>query len=602
MQFAPVLAMSGSGMSASLLGSSRLCGECRPSSRSTPLILTADQLLAAGPLGGVTSPQSKRYQQIVENQKKLMAAAETVVTEPLKLQSALKPLDNLSVSTKCLSQARAKLGQVVVSRVQGAFLEASLSAPGSQAREQRLKRLLDEVSWSAPMLQSCESHDSKELQRLQADAQALEAVSRARALRQEAQAFGEPSKSFVFPVKRAAATSAPRRQSQAIISDAMSMLRKWKNHSEVSHALCDALLTMASLGDFREEMCRQGLAVLASTLADIWVSRPEVARKALRLLGLMSIELLMDSTSSYLQTHGPMLCLALEVLNCLARSPSDLDDIARFGGRELVEDVNKSVFASNVIVALHALTLGRRLRQSKVKCIRPRLDVTLPPEDVVRIRGLFNAIDVDNSGSVSAGELDGVFKILGAKPNPQELEEALAEVDIDGSGMLGWPEFLFLMSRFNDGALSIEKKFMEQRLAELREVWAMFDVDGSGALDTKELRMIMRSIGLSPTEYELKAMIKAVDADDSGKIEWPEFLYMMSKKVAHPEEQHRHAFEFFDRDRLKRVQKVDFTKIMQELGCGMTEEALEDMFNLAKFEDPDMDSLTYKEFVKVMMR
>merc|ERR1711967_112657 len=108
-----------------------------------------------------------------------------------------------------------------------------------------------------------------------------------------------------------------------------------------------------------------------------------------------------------------------------------------------------------------------------------------------------------------------------------ELDDAVAEIDLDGSGEIEWPEFLCLMDKFGSN-FSIENKFSQERLAEMREVFAMFDADSSGTLDIGELRDVMKSIGLAVEDWEIRAMIAEVDGDGSGQIHWPEFLYLMS--------------------------------------------------------------------------
>lgn len=41
----------------------------------------------------------------------------------------------------------------------------------------------------------------------------------------------------------------------------------------------------------------------------------------------------------------------------------------------------------------------------------------------------------------------------------------------------------------------------------------MFDKDGDGTITTKELGTVIRAMGGSPTESELKQMISEIDAD-----------------------------------------------------------------------------------------
>merc|ERR1719379_3326431 len=112
----------------------------------------------------------------------------------------------------------------------------------------------------------------------------------------------------------------------------------------------------------------------------------------------------------------------------------------------------------------------------------------------------------------------------------------------------------------------------------------------------------MRAVGLHLGENEIKAMINTVDADGSGCIEWPEFLFLMSKKVPDIENQHLLAFEFFDREGKGRIQKMDFIASMKRLTDDFTSEELEEMFVQSKFEDDDHSSISYREFVKMIMR
>lgn len=486
-----------------------------------------------------------------------------------------------------------------MSKVTWSFLEASIPRPSLDVGTKLLPKFQSQIQWATSFGNDVFlPQHTAELQRLKADAQALEFVHKAQVLCQEAQQrTRDPSGEISGRTSRSATV---------IVAEALDLLRARKNHSQVAFSLCSALLSMVEVcgEEFKEEMDKKGLGVLASFVADVWAEKPEVARRALKLLGIMSLSLLMVTAREHLRNNpkGQMVCLCLETLNRLCQQNSKvMDEVARLGGRELLEDVEASGAAANCMVMLHVFTLRRRIRGSKVKSCRPRLQVTLPPEDVVRIRELFEKLD-DGTGHINTEGLASAFRFLGLKPSHRELREAIAEVNPDGTGCLEWPEFLFLMSRYEGGSKSIEKKFTSERLEQLRAVFNLFDEDGSQDLDVKELGLIMRSVGLSPTDFEIQAMINTVDATGSGTISWPEFLYLMSKKVARPDEQHQHAFEFFDKDRTKRVQKSDFIAQMQLLSSDFKKDELEDMFAEAKFEDEDIESLTYKEFVKMMMR
>ena len=89
----------------------------------------------------------------------------------------------------------------------------------------------------------------------------------------------------------------------------------------------------------------------------------------------------------------------------------------------------------------------------------------------------------------------------------------------------------------------------EEQTAEFKEAFALFDKDGDGTISTKELGTVMNSLGQKPTIAELEAMIKEVDIDGNGEIDFGEFLTMMAKKLKETdlEEDIREAFRVFDK-------------------------------------------------------
>eukprot|EP00930_Biecheleria_cincta_P070323 TRINITY_DN57965_c0_g1_i1.p1 TRINITY_DN57965_c0_g1~~TRINITY_DN57965_c0_g1_i1.p1 ORF type:complete len:616 (-),score=151.25 TRINITY_DN57965_c0_g1_i1:24-1871(-) len=613
------------GLRAGSLSSSRLLGDVAAESGlsrddfSKPKELSADHLVASGPKGGPGSPQDRRYHRILKNQNILMQAATHVVDDPYKLRTALGVRETMDVTKTCLHDAKGRLAKVVMDKVQHAFLETSLCHSRSPLRQDRLKGLRSDLTWAQDFGAVGGGELRGKLDFIGEGTRALDGIERAQVLKTEAQSVAaraaaiganRPLKSGMSRKTLAQLNASPGQEEssprapEVIVTEAMEMLRTWKHHEEVTHALCDALLTMAEVcgEDFQEEMGRKGLGVLASTIADIWSSKTDVCRSALRLLGVCSVELLISCCSENVAENAMFMNLGLEVLNRVAKqSQEGLDDVARYGGRELLDDIERYWASKDMMINLHALNLRRRLRKSKVKSLKPRLDVSLPDSDVIRIRGCFEAVDADGSGEIDEEELGAAFRMMGMKLDDQELHKAFLEVDLDGSGTVEWPEFLFLMSKFGAGE-SLESKFTEERLAELREVFNLFDEDGNGTLDADELALVMRSVGLVPSMQEIKNMIDEVDADGSGSIEWPEFLFLMSRNVVKPDEQHKFAFEFFDRANEGKIQRTDFVMQMRQLTQDFNVDELEEMFLEAKFEDADTEQLTYKEFVKMMMR
>jgi len=147
-----------------------------------------------------------------------------------------------------------------------------------------------------------------------------------------------------------------------------------------------------------------------------------------------------------------------------------------------------------------------------------------------------------------------------------------------------------------------EDQLNAEQMAEMKEAFNLFDKDGDGKITTKELSVVMRSLGQKPTEAELKDMIREVDIDNSGTIEFGEFITMMSKKLASSdaETELKEAFKTFDRDGDGLITKQELLTIMTKLGESLTNEDVEDMIREA---DLDGDGkINFFEFKKMMSK
>jgi len=70
---------------------------------------------------------------------------------------------------------------------------------------------------------------------------------------------------------------------------------------------------------------------------------------------------------------------------------------------------------------------------------------------------------------------------------------------------------------------------MDQYKQEYTKIFAAFDKDGSGTISTKELGDVMNTLGQTLSAKELDAIVREVDSDDSGQIDFDEFCTCMAK-------------------------------------------------------------------------
>ena len=144
------------------------------------------------------------------------------------------------------------------------------------------------------------------------------------------------------------------------------------------------------------------------------------------------------------------------------------------------------------------------------------------------------------------------------------------------------------------------EQLTEEQLCEFKEAFSLFDKDGDGTITTKELGTVMRSLGQSPTDEELKDMLNEVDIDGNGIIDFSEFITMMAKKLqdTDSEEELKEAFRVFDKDGNGFISADELRHVMTNLGEQLSEEEVEQMIQEA---DSNGDGqVDYEEFCKMM--
>jgi len=112
----------------------------------------------------------------------------------------------------------------------------------------------------------------------------------------------------------------------------------------------------------------------------------------------------------------------------------------------------------------------------------------------------------------------------------------------------------------------------------------------------------MRALGFELKKEEIKKIIADADKDDSGLIDYPEFLDMIIKKKAErdPKEELRKAFCLFDDEGSDKITFKNLKRVAKELGENMTDDEIHDMLDEA--EGDGDGEISKKEFKRIMKK
>jgi len=178
--------------------------------------------------------------------------------------------------------------------------------------------------------------------------------------------------------------------------------------------------------------------------------------------------------------------------------------------------------ASQVIVQnLKSFAVMNKLKKAALNIIATQLT-----DDAIKeLKELFIAMDDNNDGTLSIGELkDGLVKAGVAVP--PDLYAMMDRIDTDGSGVIDYSEFM---------AATLDKRQFVAEEACWR-AFKTFDQDGSGHIDKEEIMKLLGGdqcvtdvMQIKYTTQEVNAIMREVDLNGDGKIDFEEFMTMMRR-------------------------------------------------------------------------
>ena len=141
----------------------------------------------------------------------------------------------------------------------------------------------------------------------------------------------------------------------------------------------------------------------------------------------------------------------------------------------------------------------------------------------------FLEIDEDGDGTITVEELGNALRSLKVKLKytDKDIQQTLKAMDKDGDGTINLKEYFAHMKNTSNRNL-IHKALVER--SKLRKQFLKFDKDGSGYVTVDEAKQVFdERTGGSIDIAQVKEMLKDSDKNDDGKINYEEFVVMMTK-------------------------------------------------------------------------
>ncbi|XWS37583.1 hypothetical protein CRYUN_Cryun19dG0057200 [Craigia yunnanensis] len=140
-----------------------------------------------------------------------------------------------------------------------------------------------------------------------------------------------------------------------------------------------------------------------------------------------------------------------------------------------------------------------------------------------QLQRVFNQFDANKDGKISVTELGDVMKALGSTYTEEELKRVMEDIDTDKDGFVNQYEFSSLCRSSSDAITAA---------SELRDAFDLYDQDKNGLISTNELHRVLNRLGMKCSVDDCVRMIKSVDSDGDGNVNFEEFEKMMGASLS----------------------------------------------------------------------
>merc|ERR1712129_202808 len=156
-----------------------------------------------------------------------------------------------------------------------------------------------------------------------------------------------------------------------------------------------------------------------------------------------------------------------------------------------------------------------RFKKAALNVIAHQLD----DSQIAKLRETFQTLDENGDGELTLAEMMKACTTAGIG-NVDEMNHLFESLDVDGSGSIGYTEFL--------AGMIDRKNYLREELC--LEAFRTFDQNGSGQIDLDDLKVMLKcqnlDSGISGDE-DVEALFDEADLDGNGKISFEEFMSML---------------------------------------------------------------------------
>ena len=228
----------------------------------------------------------------------------------------------------------------------------------------------------------------------------------------------------------------------------------------------------------------------------------------------------------------------------------------------------------------------------------------------------FHGFDVNNDGNVSRREFEDGLRKLRIDMSGREVDEVFHVLDRSRRGFINYRDFVTLFNQKSRMKMHLIATEIRRALAlarvNLRQAFSSFDRNGTGRITRQDFQSGIRQCHVrGATERDIDSMVNAMDPDNSGFIEYKEFIRQFGGDTAallkritrelqdilrRNNAKLSTAFRAFDRDRDGIITARDLRSGLRELGMDLSAHQIDDVMTQIDIDDDGY--IDYDEFLR----
>ncbi|KAM4536818.1 calcium-binding protein 2-like [Odontesthes bonariensis] len=144
--------------------------------------------------------------------------------------------------------------------------------------------------------------------------------------------------------------------------------------------------------------------------------------------------------------------------------------------------------------------------------------------EIDELQEAFKEFDYDQDGYLNYKDVAECMRTMGYMPTEMELLEIVQQIKMRMGGLMDFEDFTELMAPRMMG-----ETVDMLGLKELKSAFVQFDIDGDGKINQEELKEALKTLlGEKLKKGELEEMLKELDINADGNIDFEEFVMMLS--------------------------------------------------------------------------